>query len=173
MQEYISMVAFLALIDNIDGDKTFVENILLLDDISGMCTALFGVDIMKKIMKRWNEIGKPIENVTIGKKVEFRERLCKICAHSFSEKSEESLKRFSSKRLIESFCYTDQIALTKDNLEREKIELNNGKCYCDEVGTVQEKYVELLDADMKPLDKLNQMTLLQFDYLKKFGGIFI
>ena len=62
MREYISMLAFLALLDAIDDDEAIIENILLLDDISGMCTALLGTDIMRQTLRRWEQLGKPAEN---------------------------------------------------------------------------------------------------------------
>lgn len=169
MREYISMLAFLALIDVIDDDETIIENILLLDDISGMCTAIWGTDIMKQTLRRWEQLGKPTENPLSPQKVTFKEALRKVCAQSFSEESSNGI---SSNRLVQSFSYTDLHMLNQDNPVREKAELAKSKCYVDVIGTAREQYTDLLHRDITDLDKLDQITLYQFEYFKRFGGDF-
>lgn len=169
MREYISMLAFLALIDVIDDDETIIENILLLDDISGMCTALWGTDIMKQILRRWEQLGKPTENPSLLRKITFKEALCEVCARSFSEKSSNGT---FSNRLVQSFSYTDLPMLTQDNQVRGRTEPAKGKCYLDVIGTAREQYIALLHRDIETIDKLDQMTLFQLDYLNNFGGDF-
>lgn len=169
MREYISMLAFLALLDAIDDDEAIIENILLLDDISGMCTALLGTDIMRQTLRRWEQLGKPAENPLSPQKVTFKNALRKVCAQSFSEESSNGI---SSNRLVQSFSYTDLHMLNQDNPVREKAELAKSKCYVDVVGTAREQYTDLLHCDITDLDKLDQITLCQFEYFKRFGGDF-
>ena len=169
MREYISMLAFLALLDAIDGDEAIIENILLLDDISGMCTAIWGTDIMKQTLRRWEQLGKPTENPLSPQKVTFKEALREVCAQFFLEKSSEGI---SSNRLIQSFSYTDSHTLTQDDPVRETVEHAMCRCYSDVIGLVREQYTDLLHCDITDLDKLDQITLYQFDHFKRFGGDF-
>ena len=107
-------------IDASDNDAVIIENILLLDDISGMCTALLGTDIMRQTLRRWEQLGKPAENPLSPQKVTFKNALREVCAQFFLEKSSEGI---SSNRLIQSFSYTDLHMLNQDNPVREKAEL--------------------------------------------------
>lgn len=140
MREYIAMSAFVGLICKYQDDA--IENLLLLDYLTGLCTALLGCETMKNVVDLW----KNSESKQIHKNDAFDDILRKI---------ERTM-----------LCDDDY---REDNIIN-KIFSQKNSYYSDNIPKVKKEYDTIKRNPNYTVDeKLHQLVITQFDKIYYFS----
>lgn len=145
MREYIAMVAFLALLNEIRDDQIVINNIVCLEKVTGLCSALFSEEAIQLIQ---------------SEKLNWRECLC----NGFIGIDDN----IPQDKPMNVFYYTLE---KKPDPIISKIMFNGGDYYVNRVSQRTENYFQLESKNISLQEKLNKLTSWQFYNIDfEYGG---
>lgn len=140
MREYIVMSAFMSLIYDHQNDA--IENLLLLDYLTGMCTALLGCETMNHVLDLW----KNSESEQIHKSDRFADIWQKI-----------------ESTMLRTDDYSEEHVISR-------MENEPGSYYWDNISKIKNKYYQIAKrSDCSAKEKLNELIILQFNEIDKLS----
>ena len=140
MREYIAMSAFMSMICKCENENSAIENLLLLDNLTGLCTALLGCQTMEDVLTIWKECKQD------KKKADF-----------------EILLRKMKRTLLYIRDYSE------DNIIN-KMENEDGSYYMDKISQATRKCQEIIKCPIRSdSQKLAELIILQFKEIDRFS----
>lgn len=140
MREYIVMSAFMSLICRHQDDA--IENLLLLDYLTGLCTALLGYYTMQSVLECWKNSESEQSNKSNG--------------------FDDILRKIESTMLRTADYNEDNIISRMEN--------EPGFYYWDNISKIKNKCYQIAKhSDWSAEEKLNELIILQFNEIDKLS----
>lgn len=136
MREYIAMVAFLALMNEIKSDETAIANIVCLEEATGLCSALFSKKTIRLIVSRKLNWRKCLCNSLAGDDYDISQDMLENCFYYMNNRPPDPI-------------------ISKIRLERVRLRI-------DRTSDRTKNYSKLASKNISLQKKLDQLTIWQF-----------